>query len=371
MTRALRLLAALPLLAVGGCGMDWLVPTRASTVAPAVDHLFFLLLGISGFFVVVIAGLVLTYIVRYREGTTTSRVDRLKRRWVLEATWIGIPSLMALGIFVWAAFQYVDMTSAPAGSRTVYAVGKQWMWKFRHQDGREEINTLHVPLGEPVRMVMFSQDVVHSFFVPAFRIKQDLVPGRFTTTWFQATRPGTYLLECAQYCGHGHSDMRGEIIVMSPADFARWAGPGAPGGGAVAGTPGTPGAELAVAGSMAGRGRNAFFRYGCNACHLPTADVRAPRLDGIFGRPVRFRNGQQAIADEQYIRESILDPQAKIAAGYPAPSLMPTYRGQIGEADIQDIIEFIKSIRHGWPRGAASQPAGAAPASRPAQEQQE
>ncbi len=338
-TRALHASSALLCLSLARC--ESLVPA-ASTAAPRVDRVFYLLLGVSAFFTLVIAGMIFFFGIRYRSGVEARRGRRLRRGWILEATWIGVPALIALGIFYWAAVVYIDLTTPPPGARVIYVVGKQWMWKVHHASGRQEIDTLHVPTGEPVRLLLYSQDVVHSFFVPAFRVKQDVVPGRYTSLWFEATRPGRYLLECSQYCGAGHSDMRGEVVVLPPVEFERWLSARSP-VDAVPGTPGTPGAPLAQ------MGKGAFYRLGCNACHLPGAAVRAPRLDGIYGREVVLRNGQRVIADEQYLRESILDPQAKLVAGYQAPSLMPTYKGQLGEEQIFELIEFIKSIRDGWP----------------------
>ena len=323
---------------------DWstpFVPGRAAAGAAEVDHVFLVLLGLSGVFALLILILILTFTIKYRAGAAADRSNVVEKTWHWEVTWIAIPTVITLGVFVWAALVFFKLTQPPADARTVYVVAKQWMWKFQHPSGPEEINELHLPAGQPVKLLMHSQDVIHSFYVPAFRVKQDVLPSRYTTLWFTPTKPGSYHLFCAQYCGSEHSQMTGRIIVQSPADFQRWLSGGPP-QGAVAGTPGT------LADPMALRGRSVFYKFGCIACHTPYSSVRAPRLDGVFGREVRLNNGQTIIADEQYIRESVLEPNAKISAGYTAPSLMPTYAGQISEQELQELVEFIKSIKDGW-----------------------
>jgi cytochrome c oxidase subunit 2 len=222
----------------------------------------------------------------------------------------------------------------------VYVVAKQWMWKVQHPGGRREINTLHVPRGRAVKLTLTSQDVIHSFYVPAFRVKMDVLPDRYTTAWFQATKTGTFHLFCAEYCGTEHSLMRGRVVVMEPAAYQAWLGPGAQ-QEPIPGMPGTAEAPLRV------HGRGAFFQAGCNACHVPDSDLRAPRLEWLFGSEVQLRNGQTVRADEEYLRESILEPNAKAVAGYPTPSLMPTYRGQVSEEQVVELIEYIKSLAPG------------------------
>lgn len=322
-----------------------LLPQTASEAAEDVDLLFLALLGFSALIVLVVFGLVLVFGIRYRAGSSASRRDPVTRTTPIELTWLGAATVAFLALFLWAARVYFDMEQPPEDAMSIYVVGKQWMWKAEHPSGRREINALHVPVGEPVRLVMTSQDVIHSFYVPAFRVKQDVLPGRFTALWFEATRIGRYPFQCAEYCGADHSLMGGTVTVMSPADYQRWAS-AASDAEPVPGTPGI-GAPLAV------RGRGAFFRFGCNSCHLPGASVRAPRLDGIWSNEVRLNNGESVIADEHYIRESILEPNAKISAGYPEPSLMPTYRGQVTEEDLRELIELVRSIEHGWPEEVA------------------
>lgn len=326
--------------AAGGPGWLPIFPESASTVARDVDILYLSLVGFAGVLSLVLCALIVYFVVRYRSGAVVDRSDRVENSTRYEIVWITIPTLIALGLFAWAAALYMEQATPPPDAHTIYVVGKQWMWKFKHPNGREEINTLHVPAYTPVRLVLTSQDVIHSLFIPVFRTKQDALPDRYTTMWFNADRPGRYHLLCAEYCGTEHSQMRGELVVMEPAAYQRWLSSEAE---PAPGEPGTPEGPLAI-------GRDhPFFSYGCNSCHLPTSRVRAPRLDGIFGREIRLASGRTVIADEQYIRESILEPQAKISAGYPAPSLMPTYQGQMTEEDLAQLVEFVRSLADGWP----------------------
>ena len=225
--------------------------------------------------------------------------------------------------FVWGASLYLDMARPPDDAIDVYVVARQWMWKFQHQDGQEEINELHVPVGYPVRLTMTSQDVIHSFFVPVFRTKADVLPGRYTTTWFQATKPGQYHLFCAEYCGTDHSRMTGWVYVMDPADYANWL---------------TTGATL----SPASRGLGLFQQLACNACHRDDSLRRAPVLEGLFGQPVELQSGETVIADESYIRESILNPSAKVVAGY--QPIMPSFAGRVNDEQLLQLIAYIRSL---------------------------
>jgi len=274
--------------------------------------------------------------------------------------------VIGLVLFFMSAEVYSDIARPPGDAMPIYVVGKQWMWKISHDpapgrnEAREEINELHVPIGTPVKLIMTSQDVIHSFFVPAFRVKQDVLPSRYTTLWFTATKLGRFRIRCAQYCGNEHADMVGYVTVLSASDYEQWlaAAPAAD-KPAIAGTPGTPLAPMAM------NTRSTFNSAGCIACHTPTSSVRAPRLDGIYGRPVRLQNGQTVTADDEYIRESILFPNTKISAGYVQPSLMPSYQGQLTEAQLRDLVNFVKSLRDGWPADALStqptDPSGNAP----------
>jgi len=326
-----------------------LLPTRASHGAREIDAIFWALVAFSSLLVLIVVGLMVFYGIRYRAGREADRSGRQASNLRVEAIWIAIPSVIGLVFFAWAAKVYLEQGRPPADARTVYVVAKQWMWKIQHAEGVREINELHVPAGEPTKLVMTSQDVIHSFYVPALRTKQDVLPDRYTTLWFAPDEPGVYNLFCAEFCGTSHSDMRGRVIVMEPQAFATWLSAESRKAPAP-GTPGTAGADLA------GEGRGAFFRYGCNSCHLPSSAVRAPRLDGIWGQEIRLKGGGTVTADEEYVRESILEPQAKISAGYPEPSLMPTYRGQVSERDLAELVEFVASLRDGWPDSVLVEP---------------
>jgi cytochrome c oxidase subunit 2 len=326
-----------------------LFPQQASGYARSVDILYTALLVFSLFVTLTVFWLVVYFGVRYRASSQVNRLGRITHTTPYEVSFIILFVIIGMAIFVWAAALYYHVERPPAQSTTCYVVAKQWMWKIWHPGGQEEINSLHVPAGRTIKLVMTSQDVIHSFFVPAFRAKQDVLPQQYTTLWFKADRPGTYHLYCSQYCGTEHSEMTGQVVVMSPGDYEQWlAGKG---GNAIATMPGGENGRMYQA------GRTAFTQHGCNACHIRTSDNRAPRLDGIFGRPIRLINGKTVIADEQYIRESILQPNAKISAGYQTPSLMPSYQGQLSEEDLAKLVTFIQSIRNGWPTPETDTPA--------------
>lgn len=324
---------------------DWipLFPPAASSQAGEVDLVFFGLLIITGAVFALLLALLGWNCVRYRAGSSADRRGQIQRSWPYEATWISAITVVFLGIFIWSAPKYFDLQRAPADALRIHVVGKQWMWKVQHEGGQRELNELHVPVGRAVELVLTSQDVIHSLYIPAFRVKQDALPDRYTRLWFRATQVGEFELVCAEFCGTDHSVMRGRVVVSSPAAFEAWLGPGSL-------EPPPPGAPGTPRGPLALRGEARFWQLGCSACHLPTSDLRAPRLDGIWGRPVALRNGHEVVVDEDYVRESILEPNAKLVAGYPQPSLMPTYRGQVTEEDLAALVEFVRSLRDGWPR---------------------
>lgn len=321
-----------------------LLPPAASEFAQRSDLIFWVVFATCAAIVLLLIVLVVGFSVRYRAAAQVDRTAPPRSHAGLEWTWIIGFTLYGLAVFGWAARTYFDMSTPPAAARTIYVVGKQWMWKVQHASGRREINELHVPIGEPIRLVLRSEDVIHSFYLPAFRVKQDALPTRYTQEWFTPTQVGEYFIFCAEYCGSEHARMRGRVYVMPREQFAAWLAGGD--AGPVPGKPGTPEAPLAL------RGQGAFYRLGCNACHARGATVVAPRLDGLFGREVHLHNNDTVIADENYIRESILNPDAKLVAGFPAPSLMPTYRGLVRDDEISDLIEFIKSLQQGWPEEA-------------------
>ncbi|RPJ81862.1 MAG: cytochrome c oxidase subunit II, partial [Acidobacteria bacterium] len=229
------------------------------------------------------------------------------------------------------AWVYFAIASVPAEALDVYVVGKQWMWKFQHPGGQREINELHVPVNRPVRLTMTSEDVIHDLYVPAFRIKADVIPGRYATAWFEATKAGTYHLFCAEYCGTQHSGMKGRVVVMEPQEYQAWLG-GATGSG-----------------SMAAAGEKLFQDLACHTCHQESGQGRGPVLQGLFGRPVALQNGQVVTADEAYIRESILNPASKVVAGF--MPIMPTFQGLVTEEQVLQLIEYVKSLQVQAPAG--------------------
>ncbi len=300
-----------------------LVAQSASTAAPRTDRLLLALLLLCGLVAIAIGGLIVVFAVRYRRGSSVDRTRPPSGARALEIGWTVTPLLLLLGVFVWAAVQYVDMHDVPPDAMPVYVVGKQWMWTLQHRNGKREINELHVPIDTPVRLVMTSQDVIHSFFVPAFRLKQDVVPGRYTGLWFKATELGDFHLFCSEYCGSQHSAMIGHVVVMEPAAFARWLDAGTD----------TP--------SLAQQGFALFRERGCSGCHAAGSTVRAPLLDGLVGSTVHLQDGRAVVADDNYLRDSILDPDKEIVAGF-TPS-MPSYAGQLSEEQIETLIAYLRS----------------------------
>jgi cytochrome c oxidase subunit 2 len=298
-------------------------PEQASTIAARVDGLYMFLLGVAVFFSGLIFLLILYFAIKYRHRPGHIRAQQVGAHNLLETAWILIPLAITMVVFVWGAKLYaMVMLSPPADALEVYAIGKQWMWKFQHPGGQREIDALHVPVGHPVKMTMTSQDAIHSFYVPAFRIKMDVVPGRYTTIWFEASKPGVYHLFCAEYCGTNHSRMRGQVIALPPTQYQEWL---------------RSNREVEP---MAAAGAHLFQQMGCAMCH--DAVSLAPTLVGVFGSSVTLATGDTVLADEGYIRESILDPRAKLVADY-AP-IMPTFQGQLSEEDLTQLVAYIKSL---------------------------
>lgn len=301
-------------------------PVEASSIAGDIDVLFYVLLVLSTLVVLGIFVMLVVLSVRYRRGSAAPRGHGLRTlRW--ELAWTLIPLALFLGVFAWSALLYFNLYNPPPDATPVYVVGKQWMWKIQHASGQREINELHVPVDRPVKLILTSEDVIHSFFIPAFRIKQDAVPGRYTTTWFQATRPGTYRLFCAEYCGTDHARMGGRVVVMRDSDYQAW-------------LQSHPASQ-----ALARTGEKRFREYGCSGCHGASSTVHAPPLEGVFGRTVHLQDGGQVTADEEYVRDSILLPRKQVVAGY-AP-IMPTFQGQVSEQDLLALIAYIKSIGAG------------------------
>ena len=306
-----------------------LFPDAVSTMAPRVDALFFFLVGLTAFFSLLIAGLIVYYAVRFRRRASDQIGAVIEGGKVLEITWTVIPFIIVMTIFVWGASVFFAMSRPPDDALNVYVVGKQWMWKFQHLNGQREINELHVPVGRPIRLVMTSEDVIHDVYVPGFRVKADVIPGRYTSLWFEPTKPGRYHLFCAEYCGTRHSGMVGEVVVMEPDEFQAWLSGG--------------GAE----GSLASAGAKLFADLACNTCHRPEVQGRGPRLDGLFGRTVTLEGGAQVVVDEAYLREAIVNPNARIAQGF--QPVMPSYQGVATEEGLLQLIEYVKSLREERP----------------------
>jgi cytochrome c oxidase subunit II len=305
-----------------------LFPPRASEMARDIDLLFFTTLGVTIFFSSLIAALIFYFMTRYRRRSPAQVGEEIHgSTLILEAAWIIVPLFITLGIFTWGARIFFAASRPPADAKQFYVVGKQWMWKIEHPSGKREINELHVPRGQAVKLKMTSEDVIHSFFIPAMRVKADVIPGRYTTMWFRADKLGTYHLFCSQYCGAEHSQMVGRVVVMEPTEYERWIGGIDRGGGA----------------ASVGSGEQLFATKACNTCHRTDTAARAPLLTGLFGKTVLLEGGKTVIADETYIRESILNPAAKIVTGY--QPIMPTYRGQLSEEEIIQLIRYIESLK--------------------------
>jgi cytochrome c oxidase subunit 2 len=302
-------------------GFTLLAP-GASTTAQQTDVLFAAMLVLCSVMALLIAGTIVAFGIRYRHGARVDRSHAPSRAVALELTWTLTPLVIFIGIFAWSTVDYVRLVRTPPQALPVYVVAKQWMWKLQHRNGRREINELHVPLGEPVRLVMTSQDVIHSFYIPAFRVKQDVVPGRYTTLAFTASRLGAFHLFCSEYCGSEHSVMIGRVVVMPPADYARWLAEG----------PAEPG--------LVQRGFALYRTLGCSGCHAAGSTVHAPPLEGLVGRTVHLQDGRTLVADEAYVRDSILLPRRDVVAGY--EPVMPSYAGQVDDDAIAALIAWMR-----------------------------
>jgi len=300
------------------------VPEQASTVASKVDDLYLFLMIISIFFGVLIAGLVTYFFIRYRRRPDDKAPPHIHGSLLLELTWSVIPLVIVVGVFFWSAKVFFEIHHVPDDAMQVYVVGKRWMWKVQHVSGQREINELHVPVGLPVKLTLTSEDVIHSFYVPAFRIKRDAIPGRYTTIWFEATKPGRYHLFCAEYCGTKHSGMIGWVEVMEPHAFQNWLA-----GGASTQSPAAAGEKL-------------FRELACVTCHRADTGARGPDLAGVAGRDVALADGTQVRADENYLRESIVNPTARIVAGY--QPVMPTFQGVVNEEQLMQLVAYIQSL---------------------------
>lgn len=300
-------------------------PVQASSFAGEVDLIYMGLMLMTGFFVTAIALFIFVFMIKFRRAKRLQTPPKTITKGGLEVAWFLIPLVGGLSFFAWGANLFLKMYAIPSGqSYEVLVTGKQWMWKFQHPAGQREINELHVPIGIPIKLIMVSQDVIHSFYVPAFRMKHDVLPMKYTQSWFEAIKEGSYHLFCAEYCGTAHSRMIGQVVALKPAAFEQWL------------------STVPSQGSPADLGHKLMQDLGCLSCHRPEATAIAPRLEGIYGKEVLLSGGSKVVADENYIRESILNPNAKVVANF--KPLMPTYAGRVDEEELMAIVAYIKSL---------------------------
>ncbi len=302
-------------------------PTEASSISPYVDSLYVFLLLMTVFGTALVGAIVLAFSIKYRREKNPV-ATQIEGSTLAEATWTIIPLAIFLLVFVWGALLYFRIYDPPTNAMNIYVVGKQWMWKAEHPGGQHEINALHVPTGRPVQLTMISQDVFHSFSIPAFRVKREVIPGRYSTVWFQATEPGKYHLFCTQYCGTQHAGMIGEITVLTPDDYKKWL------------------QESTSGMSLAQNGERLFASMGCNSCHSGNAAARGPNLAGVYGTKLTLTDGSQVLVNDAYLRDAILNPSQHVTAGY-AP-IMPTYQGQISEDGLIDLVEYVKNLQNNY-----------------------
>jgi cytochrome c oxidase subunit 2 len=320
---------------MGSFGFSWL-PAQASTFAKDVDNLYLFLIAVSAIFALAVTVAVIVFGVVYRRRHAGEIGARIEGNLPLELLWSIIPAMISMVMFGWGASLFFHVRTPPEEALSIYAVGKQWMWKFQHLEGQREINELHVPAGRAVKITVTSEDVLHSLYFPSFRTKIDAIPGRYTQLWFEPTEVGRYHIFCAEFCGTNHSGMIGTVVVMPPNEYQAWLSSGG------------------VEGTLVQRGERLFQDLACNTCHLDSGEGRGPSLNNIFGKPVDLADGIPTIADEAYLRESIINSQARVVRGY--QPLMPAFQGLISEENLVALVEYVKSLSP-----QASAPAGAAP----------
>jgi cytochrome c oxidase subunit 2 len=301
-----------------------LQPPEASSISGNIDQLYYLLTAITLFFTVLIFSIIFYFMVKYRRRSKDEKPPEIHGSLMLELVWTIIPSLICVVIFVWSSSLYIRAYHPPANATEIFVIGKQWMWHLQHPEGPREINALHVPVNVPVKLTMTSQDVIHGFYVPSFRLKKDVLPGRYTSFWFQATETGTYHLFCTEFCGTNHSEMIGWVYVMSPHDYEAWL------------------ASNENSEPMWQQGEAIFNHYTCNYCHVPDGTGRGPSLVGIFGKPEKLASGEMRVVDENLIRQALVEPNSVPLAGF-AP-IMPTFKGQFTEDQILQLIAYVKSL---------------------------
>lgn len=311
-----------------------LFPEAASSVATDVDLLYFFILAVCSFFAVGVSLAVLYFAVKFRRRHADEVGADIHGSIALELLWTAIPFVLSMVMFVWGADVYFRLAKPPADSMDIFVVGKQWMWKVQHPEGVREINELHVPINRNVRITLGSEDVLHDYYIPAFRVKMDAVPGKLTTMWFKATKPGTYQIFCAEYCGTQHSGMIGHVIAMEEHDYEAWLAGGRSTGSAVE------------------NGQKLFTDLACITCHKNDTSGRGPVLAGLFGSTVDLMDGRRVVADENYLRESIVNPQAKVVRGY--QPIMPTFQGSVSEEGLMQLIAYIKTLKASTPAETAA-----------------
>ena len=302
-----------------------LFPPNASSVATEVDLLYLFIASVCAFFTVLVTALVVVFTIKYRRRHPDEVGHDIHGSLALELTWTIIPLILSMVMFGWGADLFYRLAKPPRDSMEIFVVGKQWMWKVQHPEGVREINELHVPIERNIRLTMGSEDVLHDFSIPAFRVKMDVVPGKLTTMWFRATKPGTYHLFCAEYCGTKHSGMIGQVIAMTPQDYEAWLA-----GGSAMGSPAQNGERL-------------FTQHACVTCHKQDSTGRGPTLYGLYGSKVTLTDGRTVSADENYLRESIMNSQAKVVQGH--QPIMPAFQGMLSEENLMQLIAYIKTLK--------------------------
>jgi len=308
-----------------------LFPPNASSVATEVDLLYLFIASVCAFFTVLVTALVVVFTIKYRRRHPDEVGHDIHGSLALELTWTIIPLILSMVMFGWGADLFYRLAKPPRDSMEIFVVGKQWMWKVQHPEGVREINELHVPIERNIRLTMGSEDVLHDFSIPAFRVKMDVVPGKLTTMWFRATKPGTYHLFCAEYCGTKHSGMIGQVIAMTPQDYEAWLASGS------------------AMGSPAQNGERLFTEHACVTCHKQDSTGRGPTLYGLYGSKVALADGRTVIADENYLRESIMNSQAKVVQSH--QPIMPAFQGMLSEENLMQLIAYIKTLKPVAPTG--------------------
>lgn len=323
-------------------------PEQASTYATEVDNIAFVLIALTVFFTTVVLSLLAFFAIRYRRGSKVDRSNPVHHHLQLELVWSIIPLFMALGVFAWSVLPFANVYNPPKNADEIYVIGKRWMWHLQHADtGIRENNELHIPVGRAVKLTLISQDVIHGFYVPEFRVKRDAIPGLYNTCWFQPTKPGKYYLFCTEYCGTNHSQMGGWVYVLNPADYAEWVKGKGRKSGEVQVTQRTPVQE----------GEALYHQYACGNCHGDVDTARAPSLMGLFGKERKLLDNSRVVADRAYIRKAIVNPENTLLAGYGTQTRMPNYK-DLSEDDINQLIAYIKSLGSG---GSAPDVAASAP----------